>query len=110
MCLCRYWKCNIEGAKDGILKRKTVGVKDNVCVAGVPMMNGSKIMQGFVPDIDATVITKVLDAGKFLLRTSDTILRAVVFFNSLLLSDQNTYSVGVLYNLYINALTVFNSL
>ncbi|XP_045194931.2 amidase-like [Mercenaria mercenaria] len=27
------------------------------------MMNGSRVMEGFVPDIDATVITKVLDAG-----------------------------------------------
>ena len=77
--LCRYWKCDIEGAKDGILKGKSVAIKDNICVAGVPMMNGSKIMQGFVPDIDATVITKVLDAGKFLLRTNDAILQADAF-------------------------------
>ncbi|XP_045193097.2 amidase-like isoform X2 [Mercenaria mercenaria] len=58
-----YWKCDIKGAAEGIMKGKTVGVKDNICVAGVPMMNGSRVMEGFVPDIDATVITKVLDAG-----------------------------------------------
>jgi amidase len=40
-----------------------VAVKDSIAVAGVPMMNGSRMLQGFVPDIDATVVTRVLDAG-----------------------------------------------
>jgi amidase len=34
-----------------------------VCVAGVPMLNGSPIMEGYVPREDATVITRLLDAG-----------------------------------------------
>ncbi|XP_060581871.1 amidase-like [Ruditapes philippinarum] len=63
VCNAWYWRCDIEGAKDGILKGKTLAIKDNVCVAGVPMMNGSKIMEGYVPDIDATVVTRILDAG-----------------------------------------------
>ncbi|XP_045166550.1 amidase-like [Mercenaria mercenaria] len=62
-CNAWYWKCNIEGAPEGKLKGKTFGIKDNTCVAGVPMMNGSKIMEGFVPDIDATIVTRILDAG-----------------------------------------------
>lgn len=62
-CNAWYWKCDIRGADEGPLKGKRIGVKDNICVAGVPMMNGSKVMEGFVPDIDATVITRVLDAG-----------------------------------------------
>ena len=40
-----------------------MAVKDNTCVAGVPMMNGSLILEGFVPDVDATVVTRILDAG-----------------------------------------------
>lgn len=40
-----------------------MGIKDSVCVAGVPMMNGSIIMEGYVPDVDATVVTRILDAG-----------------------------------------------
>ena len=32
-------------------------------VAGVPMMNGNSILEGYVPDIDATVVTRLLDAG-----------------------------------------------
>ncbi|XP_045166860.2 amidase-like [Mercenaria mercenaria] len=62
-CNAWYWKCDIVGASDGILMGKSVGIKDNVCIAGIPMMNGSKIMEGFVPDIDATVVTRILDAG-----------------------------------------------
>ncbi|XP_006818846.1 urethanase-like, partial [Saccoglossus kowalevskii] len=58
-----YWRCDIKGADTGILKGKTIAVKDNIPLAGVPMMNGSYVLEGYVPDYDATVITKVLDAG-----------------------------------------------
>ena len=59
----RYWCCDIKGAPSGKLEGKTVAIKDNTCVAGVPMMNGSRILEGFVPDIDATVVSRILDAG-----------------------------------------------
>src|SRR5919109_5685769 len=36
-----YWRCEIKGADGGLLAGKRVAIKDNVCVAGVPMMNGS---------------------------------------------------------------------
>ncbi|XP_062577632.1 amidase-like [Saccostrea cucullata] len=58
-----YYRCDIKGTEKGLLAGKTVAVKDNVCVAGVPMMNGSKILEGFVPDRDATIVTRILDAG-----------------------------------------------
>jgi len=58
-----YWRCDIKGASNGKLQGKTVAIKDNTCVAGVPMMNGSLILEGFVPDIDATVVSRILDAG-----------------------------------------------
>lgn len=58
-----YYKTSIKGNSRGKLKGKTVVVKDNVCVAGVPMMNGCSVLESFVPDIDATVVTRVLDAG-----------------------------------------------
>src|SRR4029078_8519926 len=35
----------------------------NICVAGVPMMNGSALLEGYVPEIDATVVTRLLDHG-----------------------------------------------
>jgi len=58
-----YYKCSITGARSGKLKGKTVVIKDNVCVAGVPMMNGASVLEGYVPDVDATVVTRILDAG-----------------------------------------------
>ena len=56
-------KSTIHGAADGKLRGRTVVVKDNICVAGVPMRNGSTTFEGYVPDVDATVVTRVLDAG-----------------------------------------------
>jgi amidase len=58
-----YWKTNIMGSSKGVLAGKKVAVKDNICVAGVPMMNGSRWLEGYVPDVDATVVTRVLDSG-----------------------------------------------
>src|SRR5262245_56282201 len=58
-----YIKTEIEGAASGKLKGKKVALKDNICLAGVPMMNGASTMEGYVPDVDATVVTRILDAG-----------------------------------------------
>jgi amidase len=58
-----YVTASIKGASSGPLAGKKIAVKDNVCVAGLPMMNGSKVMEGFVPSTDATVVTRLLDAG-----------------------------------------------
>jgi amidase len=58
-----YWKTDIRTAADGPLAGKTVAVKDNIAVAGVPMMNGTAILDGYVPEIDATVVSRALAAG-----------------------------------------------
>jgi amidase len=58
-----YVTASIKGAPTGPLAGKKIVIKDNVCVAGLPMMNGSKVMEGFVPQTDATVVTRLLDAG-----------------------------------------------
>jgi amidase len=39
------------------LAGKKIAIKDNVCVAGVPMMNGSTVLAGYVPEGDATIVT-----------------------------------------------------
>src|SRR5262245_7209646 len=57
------WKCRIEGAPGGVLSGKTVSFKDHVAIAGVPMSFGSFALEGLVPDFDATVVTRVLQAG-----------------------------------------------
>jgi amidase len=53
----------IQGARYGKLAGKRVAIKDNVCVAGVQMMNGASILEGYVPEIDATIVTRLLDEG-----------------------------------------------
>lgn len=58
-----YVKSEIKGAAGGKLAGKKVAVKDNVCVAGVPMMNGASILEGYTPEVDATIVTRLLDAG-----------------------------------------------
>src|SRR3989442_1479050 len=57
------WKCHIAGAADGLLAGKTVSYKDHIAVAGMPMSFGSFALEGFIPDFDATVVTRVLQAG-----------------------------------------------
>jgi len=63
-------KTRIQGARRGKLTGKRVAIKDNVCVAGVPMMNGASILEGYVPEIDATIVTRLLDEGAEILGKS----------------------------------------
>jgi amidase len=56
-------KSEVHGAAHGPLSGKRVVLKDNVCLAGVPMMNGASSLEGYVPDVDATLVTRILDAG-----------------------------------------------
>jgi amidase len=58
-----YIKTEIAGAAAGKLSGKRVALKDNICLAGVPMMNGASTLEGYVPEVDATVAARILDAG-----------------------------------------------
>jgi amidase len=58
-----YYKTTIKGAPAGKLAGKTIALKDNICLAGVPMMNGASTLEGYVPNTDATIVTRILDAG-----------------------------------------------
>jgi amidase len=58
-----YVKTAIKGAPSGKLAGRRVALKDNVCLAGVPMMIGADILEGYVPDVDATIVERILDAG-----------------------------------------------
>src|SRR5213594_2411965 len=58
-----YYKSEVQGAPSGKLRGKRVALKDNVCLAGVPMMNGASTLEGYVPNVDATIVTRILDAG-----------------------------------------------
>jgi amidase len=56
-------KTSIKGASTGKLAGKKVAVKDTYALAGVPLTNGASVLEGFVPEFDAPVITRLLDAG-----------------------------------------------
>ena len=58
-----YVTCNVEGPAEGPLAGQRVAIKDNTAVAGVPMMNGSRTVEGFVPRTDATIVARLLGAG-----------------------------------------------
>ena len=58
-----YVTTRIQTRDDGPLAGRRIAIKDNIEVAGVPMMNGSAVLEGFVPRQDATVVTRLLDAG-----------------------------------------------
>lgn len=57
------WRCSITGRTKGPLSGRRVALKDNICLAGIPLRNGSSVLEGFIPDEDATVVTRILDAG-----------------------------------------------
>ncbi|WP_096391151.1 Asp-tRNA(Asn)/Glu-tRNA(Gln) amidotransferase subunit GatA [Halopenitus persicus] len=54
---------SIEGTDDGPLAGTTVAVKDNISTAGVETTCGSRMLEGYVPPYDATVVTRLADAG-----------------------------------------------
>jgi amidase len=56
-------RTGIRTSDEGRLAGRTVALSDNVCLAGVPMMAGTSMLRDYVPDIDATVVTRLLDAG-----------------------------------------------
>jgi amidase len=58
-----YVTTEITTTGEGPLAGRRVAVKDNIAVAGVPMMNGSATVEGYIPRRDATVVTRLLDAG-----------------------------------------------
>lgn len=58
-----YVKTSIKGKPGGKLAGRRIALKDNVCLAGVPMMIGANILEGYVPDVDATIVERILEAG-----------------------------------------------
>ena len=55
------------GRSTGPLHGVPIALKDNMCTAGVPTTASSKILAGFVPPYDATVVTRLEAAGAIII-------------------------------------------
>ncbi|KAH8887190.1 amidase signature enzyme [Thozetella sp. PMI_491] len=58
----RNSRSRIPVYKGNLLKGRTIALKDNIGFAGVPCTNGTSMIE-WTPKIDATVATRVMDAG-----------------------------------------------
>ncbi|HTO00570.1 MAG TPA: Asp-tRNA(Asn)/Glu-tRNA(Gln) amidotransferase subunit GatA [Microthrixaceae bacterium] len=56
-------KAVASGESVGRLAGVPVAVKDNLCTRGVPTTCSSRILEGWIPPYDATVVKKLADAG-----------------------------------------------
>ena len=56
-------RCTLQGATGGKLTGKRIGLKNNICVAGFPMTCASLILEHYIPESDATIVTRMLDEG-----------------------------------------------
>ena len=52
-----------DGRDPGPLAGVPVALKDNLCTRGVPTTCSSRILEGWVPPYDATVVTRLREAG-----------------------------------------------
>ena len=59
------WVCrtSIREREAGRLSGRTLVVKDNIALAGIPMQGGASFLEGYVPSEDATVVRRVLEEG-----------------------------------------------
>jgi amidase len=55
-------KVNVFGSGKGPLDDRTIGLKDNISVAGIPTTNGSRLLP-HTPTLDAVVVERILSAG-----------------------------------------------
>jgi amidase len=90
-------KFSIKGNPDGtLLKGKTVCLKDNVAVAGVPQFFGSDAIGPWVPTSDATVVTRALEAGAEVVGTTicENFCNSTSSFTSAQGTVHNPYAEG----------------
>lgn len=61
------WAWRFELSSDSptssLLRDRTVCLKDNICVAGVPCLLGTDTFRDWIPHTDATIVSRIIDAG-----------------------------------------------
>ncbi|CAK7204866.1 hypothetical protein SEUCBS139899_007628 [Sporothrix eucalyptigena] len=84
---------DIQAPAGGLLEGRTIAIKDCIGLAGVPMQLGSSIYQGYTPDVDATFVTRILNAG-------GTITGRAVCENFCHSATSHSANTGVVHNPY----------
>lgn len=65
-------RCSVKSDSIGPLSGTRIAVKDTVAVAGVPLTAGSRVLQGFIPNVDAVVVDRMLRAGAEIVAITNT--------------------------------------
>ncbi|KAF3054118.1 hypothetical protein E8E11_011773 [Didymella keratinophila] len=87
----------IQGnAKGGVLSGKTLCLKDNIAVAGVPQFFGTDAIPAWVPEADATVVKRAYEAGADIVGTTicENFCNSTSSFTSAQGTVHNPYAKG----------------
>ncbi|XP_046548686.1 amidase-like [Haliotis rubra] len=57
-----FAKCDVQSAESGDLKDKAIGISENIALAEIAM-SPSVLLGGYIPEYDATVVTRILSEG-----------------------------------------------
>ncbi|KAF9255993.1 amidase signature enzyme [Marasmius fiardii PR-910] len=96
----RGWACKakVKGEEKGILKGRSLVLKDTICLAGVPCFYGTAAVDDFIPSFDATIVTRILQHGGTILgkATCEDMSHGAASFTSKRPEGpvQNPYAVG----------------
>jgi amidase len=87
---------NVDPSPEHSLKGKTVAIKDCIAVAGVPQFFGSDAFPAWTPQTDATMVTRVLDAGADIVGTAtcENFCNSTSSFTSAQGTVENPYQEG----------------
>lgn len=108
------WKATVKGRVGGSLSGKTICLKDNICLAGVPCLFGTNAIKDFIrkkyllsfilntlltplpASVDATIVTRILEAGGTILgkATCENMSHGAASFTSPYGPVENPYAYG----------------
>ncbi|KAI9735146.1 MAG: hypothetical protein M1834_001734 [Cirrosporium novae-zelandiae] len=80
----------------GILEGKTFALKDCIGVKGVPMMFGTDFFKDYTPNVDAVIVTRILEAGGIITgrATCENMCHSATSFSAATGPVHNPYAKG----------------